>query len=63
VVTEAEADPEKRGRGTTRKVLATALVLGLIGVVAGLVTWSVFSGTTSDSSAGAGVIFSGTLQG
>ena len=45
----AEADTEKRGRGTAWKLLVTALVLGLIGVVAGLGTWSAFSSTTSNS--------------
>jgi hypothetical protein len=34
--------------GTLRKLLLTALVLGVIGVVAGVGTWSAFSGTTSN---------------
>lgn len=34
--------------GTARKLLLTSLVLGLIGVVAGIGTWSAFSATTSN---------------
>ena len=34
---------------TAWKLVATALVLGLIGIVAGLGTWSAFSSTTSNS--------------
>jgi predicted ribosomally synthesized peptide with SipW-like signal peptide len=38
----------KDRRGTGRKLLQTSLVLGLIGIVAGLGTWSAFSDTTSN---------------
>jgi hypothetical protein len=34
--------------GTVRKLLLTSLVLGVIGAVAGIGTWSAFSGTTSN---------------
>lgn len=37
-----------RGRRTGTKLLATALVLGLIGAVAGFGTWSAFSSTTAN---------------
>ena len=36
-------------RSTRSKLLATALVVGLVGVVAGYGTWSAFSSTTSNS--------------
>jgi hypothetical protein len=36
------------GRSTAWKVLATSIVLGLVGVLAGFGTWSAFSGTTSN---------------
>lgn len=36
------------GKNTGRKVVATALVLGLIGILAGLGTWSAFSDTTTN---------------
>ncbi len=37
-----------RSRNTATKVVATAVVVGLIGAVAGVGTWSAFSGTTSN---------------
>lgn len=44
--TQSAAAPAKRGTGG--KLLRTAVVLGLIGVAAGLGTWSAFSSTTSN---------------
>ncbi len=37
-----------RSRNTTTKIFATAVVVGLIGAVAGVGTWSAFSATTSN---------------
>lgn len=37
-----------RSRSTATKVVATAVVVGLIGVVAGVGTWSAFSSTTQN---------------
>ena len=39
-----------RSANTATKVVATAVVVGLIGVVAGVGTWSAFSATTSNDS-------------
>lgn len=49
---------EGKGRGTTSKLLLTALVLGLVGIIAGAGTWSAFSSTTAneDNSFQAGTV-------
>lgn len=43
-----EQDKRKDPRDTGRKLLQTLVVLGLIGIVAGIGTWSAFSDTTSN---------------
>jgi len=37
------------GRGTSKKLVLTALVLGLVGIIAGVGTWSAFTATTANA--------------
>src|SRR5687768_12530187 len=40
---------DARERGTGKKLLLTMLVLGLVGIVAGVGTWSAFTATTANA--------------